>query len=299
MTNEQADGSDASENDVTADRPGAAAASEAGPAASGAGAQSGAGAPSGAGVQSVQRALDLLEAIHQRGGELGISDLAAAVALPLPTIHRLLRTLANRGYIRQLPNRRYALGFRLVPLAGLARTTVGGNAGAVLGRLVDALGETANLAVLSGDRAQYVAQVPSPHEMRTFTETGRLVDLHATGVGKALLAASDPARIKRVASGDLAGHTRRTITDGPALSAALAEIRDRGYSLDDEEQAIGVRCVAVTLTGELSWIAVSVSGPTSRMTDGLIERAVPLLQEAARDLSADIGGSATAEKSAR
>lgn len=245
--------------------------------------------PGPGGVQSLHRAIDLIETIYDRGGELGISELAAAVALPLPTIHRILRTLADRGYIRQLPNRRYTLGFRLVPLAGLARSTVGRNAESVLGGLVDALGETANLAVLSGDRAQYVAQVPSPHEMRTFTETGRLVDLHATGVGKALLAASDPGQIRRVTAAGLPRYTHRTITDQAELLAVLTDIRERGYALDDEEQAIGVRCVAVALDGALSWMAVSVSGPTVRMTDALIDRAVPLLKQAAGELAGDLG----------
>ena len=80
--------------------------------------------PSG-GVQSVQRALDLVEIVAAGGGQMAIGEIAAGCDIPLPTIHRLLKTLIERGYMRQLPNRRYALGYRLVPLGAAAGTMVG------------------------------------------------------------------------------------------------------------------------------------------------------------------------------
>ena len=149
----------------------------------------------GTGVQSVHRALDLLEIVAAGGGSLAIAQIASAATLPTPTVHRLLRTLVERGYMRQLANRQYALGFGAVPLATTAMAAIGAGAENVLAELVAELGETANLAVLSGDRAQYVAQAPSRHMMRTFTEVGRQVDLHCTGVGKVLLGQLDDARV--------------------------------------------------------------------------------------------------------
>lgn len=243
---------------------------------------------SNGGVQSLHRALDLVETIYHRGGELTISELAAVTALPLPTIHRLLQTLADRGYVRQLSNRRYALGFRFVPLGGLASATVGADAETVLAELVAELGESANLAVLSGDRAQYVAQVPSPHAMRMFTEVGRQVDLHASGVGKALLAQLEASQAHRIiARTGLPSRTPYTITSEPDLLRVLDEIRRLGYAMDEQEQEIGVRCVAVALTtSNLPSMAVSLSGPTQRITDDMIARALPLLHQAARRLSA-------------
>ena len=118
------------------------------------------------GVQSVHRALDLLEVVAARGGTLTIGEIATLTGIPLPTAHRLLRTLVDRGYMRQAPDRRYALGFRLVPLGASASSMVGAGTERVLGRVVDALGETANLAMLDGDRVAYVAQVPGRHAMR-------------------------------------------------------------------------------------------------------------------------------------
>ncbi|CAN5396313.1 allantoin degradation transcriptional regulator AllR [soil metagenome] len=244
-------------------------------------------APSAGGVQSLHRSLDLLEIVAAGGGHMAIGEIAAASDIPLPTIHRLLRTLVERGYMRQLPNRRYALGFRLVNLGTAANGMVGANAEPILAELVAALGETANLAMLSGDHAEYVAQVPSRHAMRMFTEVGRRVELHCTGVGKALLSQLNAEQVAAiVARVGLPAYTDHTITTAPALSEALSQIRGRSYAIDQEEQELGVRCVAVPVPS--SRMAVSVSGPLSRMTDDVVARAVPLLQAAAARLAADL-----------
>ncbi|SCF75695.1 IclR family transcriptional regulator, acetate operon repressor, partial [Streptomyces sp. Ncost-T6T-2b] len=143
---------------------------------------------SSGGVQSLERAFDLLERMADAGGEVGLSELSASSGLPLPTIHRLMRTLVVCGYVRQQPNRRYALGPRLIRLGESASRLLGTWARPYLSRLVEETGETANMALLDGDEIVYVAQVPSKHSMRMFTEVGRRVLPHSTGVGKALLA---------------------------------------------------------------------------------------------------------------
>src|ERR1700712_3226181 len=137
------------------------------------------------GVQALTRGIDLLDALADAGGEAGVSELAGRTGLPPATIHRLVRPLLHRGYLRQLPSRRYALGPRLVRIGDSAARLIGRWATPVLVELVDAVGETANVAVLDGDQAVYLAQVPSPHAMRMFTEIGRRVPVHCTGVGKA------------------------------------------------------------------------------------------------------------------
>src|SRR5664279_667565 len=117
------------------------------------------------GVQSVERVFELLELITSARDEVSLSELAEAAELPLPTIHRLLRTLISLGYARQLPNRRYGLGPRLIRIGEVASRQLGAWARPHLASVVEQLGETANMAILDGDMATYVAQVPSAHSM--------------------------------------------------------------------------------------------------------------------------------------
>ena len=233
-------------------------------------------------VQSVERVFDLLESIAEAGGEISLSDLASASDLPMPTIHRLLRTCVNLGYARQLPSRRYALGAKLIPLGELAGRQLGRVAQPQLQQLVRQLGETANMAMLEGDQVVYVAQQPSPHAMRMFTEVGRRANLHDTGVGKAILAGLDDAEIRgivgRVGMPTPTQHSHGTVE---SLLADVARIRERGYAIDNEEQELGVRCYAVAVPEAPSPMAVSVSGPLSRVDEAFGERAIPLLRAAA------------------
>ena len=233
------------------------------------------------GVQSVHRAIDVLEALAAAGGTASLGDLAAACGLPAPTLHRLAATLADRGYLRRMPDRRYSLGSRLVSLGADAHALLGGRALPVLRALAGQTGESANLAVLTQGRAEYVAQAPGTHTMRTFTEVGNRVALHCTGVGKALLAVVPPAQASRlIDAAPLIAQTADTITDPAALRAEIALIRDRGYALDEGEMETGVRCVAIGIPGTVP-LAVSVSGPAARVTDDFVAAAVSALRAAA------------------
>ena len=241
------------------------------------------------GVQSVERAMTLLETLADAGGELSLTQMAAAAALPLPTIHRLVRTLVDRGYMRQLPSRRYSLGPRLISLGEQASGMLAEWARPRLADLVSALGETANLSILDGDKVAYVAQVESPHPMRMFTEVGNRVPLHSTGVGKVLLAQLNDRDLAVIVQRiGLPALTPRSITTVEAFVAEVRAARERGYAVDDEETHIGVRCVAVPVLGGPSIFALSVSGPAVRMTYELMQRTVPLLQSAAHGLVDDL-----------
>lgn len=238
-------------------------------------------------VQSVERVFEILEAIADAGGQASLSDLASSLGLPLPTIHRLLKTCVGLGYVRQLPSRRYGLGAKLIPLGEVAGRQLGSSAQSQLRQLVETLGETANVSMLDGDRVVYVAQQPSPHAMRMFTEVGRRVHLHDTGAGKAILATLPDSRVAQlVGAADLPTPTGRSHSTLESLLADLIEIRRRGYSVDDEEQELGVRCVAVAVPDSPAPMAVSVSGPTQRVDAAFAERAAPVLFEVAERISA-------------
>lgn len=242
-------------------------------------------------VQSVVRAFGLLEVIADHGGVASLSVMAQRSDLPLPTIHRLLRTLVDLGYLRQQPSREYALGPRLIHLGDSSGRMIATWARPHLARLVDELGETANLAMLDGDQIVYVAQVPSRHSMRLFTEVGQRVFPHCTAVGKALLsvlpAEQAEAILRRTG---MQAHTDRTIVDPQALTEQLEWSRRHGYAVDEGEREIGVRCVAVPVRDAPARMAMSISGPAPRMTDDLLGRSVPVLLSTAEVLAAELSG---------
>lgn len=245
------------------------------------------------GVQSVERTFALLEALGRSTRPLGVSELAAECELSLATIHRLLRTLVDLGYVRQEPSRTYALGAGLLRLGERAASGLTSWSRPLLEGLVRELGESVNLATLDGDRVVYLAHVPSSRSMRMFTEVGSRVPAHSTGVGKAMLAQLAPEAARSVlARTGLRASTDHTITDPDRLADALRAAARQGYALDDEEQEDGVRCVAVAVPGSLPALAVSTSGPSSRMTDELVARAVPLLQEVAAAIADEMRRSA-------
>jgi IclR family acetate operon transcriptional repressor len=223
------------------------------------------------GVQSVERTFELLELMADAGGEVALSQLADTSGLPLPTIHRIMRTLVNGGYVRQQPSRRYALGPRLIRLGETAGRALGAWARPHLAGLTEVVGETSNMAVLDGDEVVYVAQVPSRHSMRTFTEVGRRVDAHTTAVGKAALAELPPDG-----------------TADPLFQRELGVIRERGYAEDDGEQEIGVRCIAVTVPGAPTGAAISISGPVARMSRIDVAEVVPLMHRVAATLAREL-----------
>lgn len=241
------------------------------------------------GVQSLERAFAILETIADAGGAIGLSQLAVAVDFPAPTVHRLVRTLVDLGYLRQEDSRQYALGPRLIRLGDVSSRLLGTWAQPYLDELVDELGETANLAMLDGDKIVYIGQAQSRHSMRMFTEVGRRVMPHCTAVGKALLAHQVPSDVVALlARTGMVAHTVNTITDRTAFVDGLFEVQRQGYAVDEGEQELGVRCVAVAVPDAPSPVALSVSGPVTRMTDDLIGRAVPLLKNAAVALAQDL-----------
>jgi IclR family transcriptional regulator, acetate operon repressor len=251
------------------------------------------GARRSGGVQSIERAFAVLETLAANGGVMGLSALAAAAKLPVPTIHRLARTLIDLGYMRQEPSRRYTLGPRVLLLAESASTMLAAVAQPHLVRLVDELGETANLAALDGDQIVYIAQVPSRHSMRMFTEVGRRVLPHSTAVGKAIMAGLPSSEVEGILRRNgMPKNTEHTITEPAMFLEQLVWSAAHGYAIDDGEQELGVKCVAVAVPDPRARLALSISGPVGRMTDHTVQRAVPRLNAAGQALAEELDSSA-------
>ncbi|HEY6707185.1 MAG TPA: IclR family transcriptional regulator [Actinomycetota bacterium] len=252
----------------------------------------GAGKPqrAGDGVQSVERALELLEALAEPGEAKGVSELARVTGLPVATIHRLLATMVSRGYVRQdTGSHKYTLGSHLIRLGEAAARDFAQFARPYLAELMEASGETANLGMLEDGQVAYVAQVASRHHrVRMFTEVGRRVHPHSSGVGKVVLAFRPRAEVEALlARNGLPPRTPRTITDPARFLAELDKVASQGYAIDSGEEEVGVRCLAVPVFGMGGSVAaMSVSAPEGRLQDRDIELVLPEMLRISAALSA-------------
>lgn len=221
-------------------------------------------------LQSIGRALEVLERVADAPEPLGLSAVAATCGLPLSTTHRVVRSLTAGGYLHQDRDRRYRLGPRLIALGGAALGPLDAGVAGVAGwldRLVAATGETASAASLCGDTVVFLAQASSPHAMRTATRAHHTAMPHCSAVGKALLSmlADDDVAALADRTG-LPRHTDRTVTTVEQLLADVRRVRSLGHAVDDEEGEAGARCVAVPVPHAPLPLAVSVSGPAARLT---------------------------------
>jgi len=253
------------------------------------------GAPTGQ-VQSLTRGLSILEALAGSAGGLTLTDVAQRAQLPPSTTHRLLSTLGKMGYVYQAED----LGLWYV---GLQAFTVGttflanrdfvAQSHAYMHRLMEQAGETANLAILDGTEAVFIAQVQCHEMMRTLVKLGSRVPLHASGVGKAIFAALPDQQIDAILKvKGLPRITENTIVAMETMWAALRVIRQRGYSFDDEEHARSTRCVGAAVYDEHAEPlgAISIAGPSSRLGDERIKHLGPVVAHVAEELTRHLGG---------
>jgi DNA-binding IclR family transcriptional regulator len=252
-------------------------------------------------VQSLERAFDLLEALAS-GGELGVTELANRTGLVPSTAHRLLHTLAKRGYVSQsTESGRYLLGYKVVEVASglerrLERLRV--VARPHLEGIQRATGETVNLVVLDADRVVYVDQVEGSRSVRMFTTVGTSVPAHTTGAGKAMMAAGPPEGAAALYADrePLERLTAHTLVTLEALEDDFVRIRRRGYAVDNEEHEEGVGCVATPVFdhGGRVCAAISVSGPSARVLHDNTAALGALLVEHAAAVSVALGYDAAA-----
>jgi IclR family acetate operon transcriptional repressor len=249
------------------------------------------------GVQSLERALDILEVLGRSDEELGVSEIGEESGLANGTVHRLLATLTYRGYARQNPRgRKYTLGVKTFILASSARERLGPFSQPFLRELMEVSGESSNLATLDKTSVIYLEQVPSPRMVRMFTEPGNRVAPHSSGTGKVLLAYQPAHLVASILRKDeLPRFTKYTITDPEHLEEELDSIREQGYALDSEEMEEGVRCLAAPIFGPDGSIVagISISGPVGRLGDTRLEELIPLIKRIAREFSESLSQTAS------
>lgn len=246
-------------------------------------------------MQSVARALRLIDTLGEIRGEIGLAELSGRVGLHVSTVHRLLATLVRQGYCRQNPETgRYALGAKLFHLAEsyLGQMDLRQIARPFLERLCRETGETANLVTLEGREVLYLDKVETPRSLRIFSRIGHRAPLHCTAVGKVLLADKSKTEAEALLGrGPLEALTRRTVTSVAQLRRELLRIRKQGYALDHEECEEGGCCIAAPLRNASCRVeaALSVSGPALRLTPARLEELAPILCRIAREVSAQLG----------
>ncbi|WP_299351168.1 HTH-type transcriptional regulator BhcR [uncultured Shimia sp.] len=245
-------------------------------------------------IQSLDRALVVLETLGMHSG-LTLSELADELDQSPATMYRVLSTLSARGFVETDPQtQEWHIGpvsFRLGS-AFLRRSSVVERARPVMRKLVEATGETANLGIEKDNRVMFVSQVETHESIRAFFPPGTQSQMHASGIGKALLSLFPERRMDRfLREQQLTRFTDKTLSDPDTIRAEMAKARTLGYAVDDEEKNLGMRCVAapiVNFYGE-AVAGISVSGPVSRLTTDRIPEVAALVSEAAQELSRGLG----------
>lgn len=249
-------------------------------------------------IKSLDRAMDVFEYLSEAQGK-PLTMLADETGQSPATVYRILVTLEGKGLVEfdheeqvwHIGPHAFVIGSRF-----LRRTSLVDRARPILRKLMEATGETANLGIEKEGSVLFLSQVETHASIRAFFPPGTLSPMHASGIGKALLAHMDADRLDRLLSTmELTRHTDHSITDQAALRQDLRTIRETGYSVDNEEKNSGMRCIAAPVFDmNLEAVAgISVSGPTSRVGASEIENLSHAVIDAAQDLTLAIGGNVT------
>lgn len=241
-------------------------------------------------VLALDRGLRALVFLAESGGA-SLTDISRNVETPVATMHRILATLRQRGMagydadsgIWSVGPQAYRVGAAYRQSHNLLEI-----ASQVMERMSKETGETSNLAIEDEGNLLYLIQVESDNPIRASIKNGTTAYFHTSGVGKAMMAYMDQARLDRILDSQaLVRQTPKTITDADELLGELARVRQRGWALDDEERFLGMRCIAAPVFDQLGQVVagVSVSGPSSRFSDEAMDDLVQSVVGGARHIS--------------
>ena len=254
------------------------------------------GEPEGRGaVQVIDRAVAILEAISREDG-LPLTAIASRAGVAPSTAHRILTSLEANGLITmRAEGKLWFVGVRAFQIGNgfLRNRKIVEMGRPIMRALMEETGETINLAIEDAGDVVYISQAECHNAIRAFHRPGTRGPMHASGMGKAILSGWSEAAVRRVLMRkSMERFTERTIVDATAFIEALREVRERGWSIDDEERTFGMRCVAAPIFNEIGEIvaAVSISGPTARLSHARLWELGPEVKQAARQITLSIGG---------
>jgi DNA-binding IclR family transcriptional regulator len=248
---------------------------------------------------AIDRALDLFAIAVNAGGPMTLAEAASQAGLSKPTAHRILQTLVSHRLLRQDENRSYRLGPEAYSLSGkaLSQMEYAREARAGLDWLQEVTPETIHFGALSGDVPVYVAKVEGRRPYRMASTLGTQLPMHCTAIGKCVLAFLSSERAAPfLTASRLTRQTAHTITKVGELKAQLEEIRERGYSIDDEENEDNIRCVGAPVFGAGGEIVggLAVSAPTFHLSLSEAHALAPATMAAAAKISSALGAPLTA-----
>lgn len=246
-------------------------------------------------IQSVERALRILDLFDEYHRELKITEISSRMDLHKSTVHSLLKTLQEHHYIEQnQDNGKYRLGMKLLERSSrlVQSLDIRQVANNYLQALSKRTGQTAHLVVLDGKEGVYIDKVEGDKAVIRYSRIGRRIPLHCSAVGKALLAYKSSEQLSSILKGyEYQKHTEKTIRSEESFLLELERVKKRGYATDDQENEPGVFCIAAAVrdhSGEVI-AAVSISMLQARVTDEDKEEYIKLLLKAAGELSERMG----------
>jgi IclR family transcriptional regulator, KDG regulon repressor len=244
-------------------------------------------------LSTVKKALAVVQAFTYEQPVMGVSELSRKLGMGKSTVHRVLCTLAEEGFVTRTEDDRYRLGLKLHGLGQLVVSSLELRevAHVPLEKLRNECGETVHVAVLEGTESVYVHRYEAQSTLRTFSRVGRRVPASTTSSGKCLLAFGDPAQVDVVLAAGLKRIGPRSITTEAGLRDALATIRANGYAVSIEENQKGVVSIGAPVFGHdgRCIAAVSMAGPTSRITADQVPRFVRMVRRTALEISVGMG----------
>ncbi|MFN0172818.1 MAG: IclR family transcriptional regulator [Bryobacteraceae bacterium] len=251
--------------------------------------------PSSVTVTSVERAFSILEALDASRLGMNVSAISRKLGIPKSTAHVIIGTSVNLGYVVREPNNKtfglslkvYALGRENMRSLHLPEVSL-----APMKWLAAKAGLTVQLAMLEKNQAIYVQKVDGPGLILFDTFIGKRTTLHCTAVGKVLLAhAPEPIQREFLAKASFARHTRNTITSAAALRGAIEKIRRQGFAVDDQEEELGIRCLAVPVVNPSGAFvaALGLTGTVDQVEAANIPKLVATARRAASRIYAAPG----------
>ncbi|GIN63348.1 IclR family transcriptional regulator [Robertmurraya siralis] len=246
-------------------------------------------------VQSVDRALTILEILQENSKGLGVTDLAKQLHVSKSTAHRLLMSLLKKGFVQKdMETDKYLLGLKLIEFGQNVSENLDIRklASGYLHELVEISGETAHLAILDNNEIVYIDKIESSATIRMYSKIGKRAPLHCTGIGKAVLAFLPEEKIKQIIDENgLKKFTDKTITDKEEMLAHLSEIKRRGYSIDDEEHELGINCAAAPILNHKGEVVagISVAGPLMRISKEKLSRIAKEVLRVSQEISRLLG----------